>query len=238
MTKTAYSYDENTRELKGSIPLSLDVVRSQREGKECYLLPANSTLQVPLKLAQNKTNVFNGTTWELVSDYRNQYVTNENFEITKIKKIGNIPDGLILITAEQKAQIESDSDFYIIEDGALVVNPNYETEQENARRTTFENQFFQIPVIENVFIGGWYRKTPKGYSSAIESLNTAFNAVLMLNKLPANQLIFYTKPDYANVDECTEQWLIAHQFKNEEMTKEQFIQFYSAFVTAWNATEH
>lgn len=126
MTKTAYSYDENTRELKGSIPLSLDVVRSQREGKECYLLPANSTLQEPLKTIKNKVNVFNGTTWELVSDYRNQYVTNENFEITEIKKIGNIPDGLILITAEQKAQIESDSDFYIIEDGALVVNPNYE----------------------------------------------------------------------------------------------------------------
>lgn len=125
MTKTAYSYDENTRELKGSIPLSLDVVRSQREGKECYLLPANSTLQEPLATAQNKTNVFNGTKWELVSDYRKQYVTNEDFEITEIKKMGDIPDGLILITAEQKAQIESDSDFYIIEDGALVVNPNY-----------------------------------------------------------------------------------------------------------------
>ena len=125
MTKTAYSYDENTRELKGSIPLSLDVVRSQREGKECYLLPANSTLQEPLEPAQNKTNVFNGT-WELVSDYRKQYVTNESFEITEIKKIGDIPDGLILITAEQKAQIEADADYYVIEDGALVVNPNYE----------------------------------------------------------------------------------------------------------------
>lgn len=126
MTKTAYSYDENTRELKGSIPLSLDIVRSQREGKKCYLLPANSTLQEPLKSAQNKTNVFNGTTWELVSDYRKQYVTNESFEITEIKKIGDIPEGSILITAEQKAQIEADADYYVIEDGALVVNPNYE----------------------------------------------------------------------------------------------------------------
>lgn len=126
MTKTAYSYDENTRELKGSIPLSLDVVRSQREGKKYYLLPANSTLQEPLATAQNKTNVFNGTRWELVSDYRNQYVTNADFEITKIKKLGDIKDGLILITAEQKAQIEADADYYVIEDGALVVNPNYE----------------------------------------------------------------------------------------------------------------
>ena len=91
-----------------------------------------------------------------------------------------------------------------------------EEEQAQARKTTFENQFFQIPAIENVFVGGWYRKKPKGYASAVESLNTCFNAVLALNKLPADTLIFYTKPDYANADECTEKWLIAHQFKNKE----------------------
>ena len=113
-----------------------------------------------------------------------------------------------------------------------------EEEQAQARKTTFENQFFQIPTIENVFVGGWYRKTPKGYSSAVESLNTCFNAVLALNKLPADTLIFYTQPDYSNVEECTEEWLIAHQFKNKEMTKEQFMQFYSVFMTAWNTAEH
>lgn len=108
----------------------------------------------------------------------------------------------------------------------------------NERKTTFENQFFQIPAIENVFVGGWYRKKPKGYASAVESLNTCFNAVLALNKLPADTLIFYTQPDYSNADECTEEWLIAHQFKNEEMTKEQFMQFYSVFMTVWNTAEH
>ena len=113
-----------------------------------------------------------------------------------------------------------------------------EEEQAKARKTTFENQFFQIPAIENVFVGGWYRKTPKGYASAVESLNTCFNAVLALNKLPADTLIFYTQPDYSNVEECTEEWLIAHQFKNEEMTKEQFMQFYSVFMTVWNTAEH
>lgn len=111
-------------------------------------------------------------------------------------------------------------------------------EKENERKTTFENQFFQIPAIDNVFVGGWYRKKPKGYASAVESLNTCFNAVLALNKLPADTLIFYTQPDYSNADECTEEWLIAHQFKNEEMTKEQFMQLYSVFMNAWNVTEH
>ena len=135
----------------------------------------------------------------------------------------------------------------------FIPNDNYEEEQTAARRATFENQFFQIAPITvdiadpkdaektvtvTVFPGGWYRKVPKGYSSAVESLNTAFNAVLSLNKLPANTLIFYTAPDYTKPEECTEEWLIAHQFRNAEMTKEQFMQFYSVFMTAWNATEH
>lgn len=136
----------------------------------------------------------------------------------------------------------------------FVLNTSYEDEQTAQRKATFENQFFQIPPIEKsvapveeidvepvkeyVFKGGWYRKTPKGYSSAVESLNTCFNAVLALGQLPADTLIFYTQPDYTNTEECTEEWLIAHQFKNEVMTKDEFMQFYSVFMTAWNATEH
>ena len=126
----------------------------------------------------------------------------------------------------------------------FVLNTDYEQEQAQARKTTFENQFFQIPTIENVFVGGWYRKTPKGYASALESLNTAYNnymAIALINpeaKFPANTLIFYTAPDFTKEEECTEEWLVAHQFRNEEMTREQFLLLYSTFSQAWNATEH
>lgn len=174
--------------------------------------------------------------WGFLSPY------DDRLEECTVKVEVDIPTHQALISGGQIVYFNGElfnSDKYKLDENYdFVLNTDYETEQENARKTTFENQFFQIPAIENVFVGGWYRKTPKGYSSAIESLNTAFNAVLTLNKLPADQLIFYTKPDYANVNECAEEWLIAHQFKNEEMTKEQFMQFYSAFVTAWNATEH
>ncbi len=135
----------------------------------------------------------------------------------------------------------------------FIPNDNYEEEQTAARQATFESQFFQIApmtaevadtkdpektVTVTIFPGGWYRKVPKGYSSAVESLNTAFINVLSLNKLPAGTLIFYTAPDFTKPEECTEEWLVAHQFRNIEMTKEQFIQFHSVFTTAWNATEH
>ena len=38
------------------------------------------------------------------------------------------------------------------------------------RKAEFEDKFFEVPNY------GWYRKKPKGYQSAIESLSIAFNA--------------------------------------------------------------
>ena len=149
-----------------------------------------------------------------------------------------LQDTIAFMPQYQGLEIKEVEEGYVIYDFELMTVEEMEAEQAQARKTTFENQFFQIPSIENVFVGGWYRKKPKGYASAVESLNTCFNAVLALNKLPADTLIFYTQPDYSNADECTEEWLIAHQFKNEEMTKEQFMQFYSVFMTAWNTAEH
>lgn len=108
------------------------------------------------------------------------------------------------------------------------------TEEEIAsqREISFKQDFFLIPSY------GWFRKVPKGYSSAVESLNTAFNAVTMLGNLPANTLIFYTAPDFTKPEECTEEWLIAHQTKNAQMNAQEFGQFYVDFMTAWNNQEH
>ena len=100
------------------------------------------------------------------------------------------------------------------------------------READFKSTFFEIPNY------GWFRKVPKGYSSAVESLNTAFNAVSILQKLPAETLIFYPEPDFADPEQCTEEWLVEHQIKNEEMTIQEFGALYMAFMTAWNTQEH
>lgn len=102
----------------------------------------------------------------------------------------------------------------------------------------FNFMFFEIKPIDGVFKGGYFRKQPKGYQSAVESINTTFNAVSVIGSLPANYLTFYSKPDFADETQCTEEWLISNQFKNEAMTIEQFNQFYVAFMTAWNTQEH
>lgn len=105
-------------------------------------------------------------------------------------------------------------------------------QEEQERENNFKSSFFEIPNF------GWFRRTPKGYSSAVESLNTAFNAVSILQKLPADMLIFYQEPDFTKPEECTEEWLIEHQIKNQEMTIQEFGAFYMAFMTAWNNQEH
>lgn len=106
--------------------------------------------------------------------------------------------------------------------------------QENilVREQNFKNEFFEIPGY------GWYRRVPKGYSSAVESVNTAFNAVAVLGSLPTGSLIFYAKPDFSDANQCTEEWLVANQIKNSEMDAKTFGLFYAAFIQAWNSSEH
>ena len=113
-------------------------------------------------------------------------------------------------------------------------NGQYLTQEKIAdlREEDFKKDFFEIPTF------GWFRKVPKGYSSAVESLNTAFNAVSIMQSLPARTLIFYQAPDFTKPEECTEEWLIEHQTTNEQMTAQEFGVFYIAFMTAWNNQEH
>lgn len=100
------------------------------------------------------------------------------------------------------------------------------------RENLFKKDFFNIEGY------GWYRKIPKGYTSAVESINTAFNIVTVVGILPKGSLIFYTKPDFTDEKQCTEEWLIENQIKSDEMTATEFGKFYAAFVTAWNTQEH
>ena len=129
---------------------------------------------------------------------------------------------------------------YIIEENpnALLALGKTEEEETQDRENEFKSKFFQIPTIKSVFVGGWYRKTPKGYQSAVESLNSAFHIVNILGKLPANILQFYIKPDFTKPEECKEEWFIEHAFKNDEMSVQQFGAFYAEFLTAWNREEH
>ena len=100
------------------------------------------------------------------------------------------------------------------------------------RETAFKKDFFEIPGF------GWFRKQPKGYSSAVESITCAFNMVGVLGGIPAGTLIFYTAPDFYDAEQCTEEWLVAHQIPGAAMDAQSFGQFYATFLQAWNTQEH
>ena len=150
----------------------------------------------------------------------------------EIKEVLNKP-----YTEEQRINFiieQSDKNGYIIKETAVALEAWGYTDEELAqqREVGFKSTFFLIPGY------GWFRRVPKGYQSAVECLTLAFSNVSVLGKLPANTLIFYTEPDYTDPHQCTEEWLIAHQIFNEEMTAKEFGQFFAAFSVAWNTAEH
>ncbi len=153
-------------------------------------------------------------------------ITDETGEIIEIQKMHKET-----ITKNVLELIIAPADYYICykdnyTDGTI--NENFK----NSAKKKFEKDFFAIPEI------GYYRKTPKGYASAVESINAAFNAVTLLGKLPAGYLTFYSLPDFDDETQCNEQWLIDNSFKNKEMSAEEFGQFYAKFITSWNTQEH
>lgn len=120
----------------------------------------------------------------------------------------------------------------IVQDGELVLNPNYEDEQTAKREANFKTQFFEVKNY------GWYRRIPKGYGSAVESMNVLFNIASVSQGIQAGLIIFYETPDFSDPEQCTEEWLVQHQIVMPAMTLQEFMQLYIAFMTAWNTQEH
>ena len=123
-----YNYDSITFEYIGESQASLDPEESKKQGKDIYLIPANATDKKPPIPKTNETVIFDNG-WKIVPDYRGMYMVDESMQPNKVKDFGNLPDGFIPITEEQAEIIQQDDLFYIIKDGHLIQNPNYEEEK-------------------------------------------------------------------------------------------------------------
>lgn len=114
------------------------------------------------------------------------------------------------------------------------INPDYEQEQAKKRTQEFYNNFV-------VTSWGAFRKTPKGYSSAVEAVNTIFNMVNVAQAFTeqlAPLLIFYEVPDFTKEEQCTEEWLVANQKTHEPCDLATFMQWYLEFQTVWASTQY
>lgn len=61
----AYLFDEKTKEYKSEVNAQLDPLKSEKAGKEIYLLPANATWLKPMP-KDGCVPVWNGETWDVV----------------------------------------------------------------------------------------------------------------------------------------------------------------------------
>lgn len=131
MTKI-YLYDDITKEYTGSRNADLDPEETKRQGKNVPLVPAYATLIKPPAKEDLKTIIFNLNNWEIVDDFRGLYMVNSDMQPQKVVDFGSLPEGYAVATEEQAQKILEDDLFYIVQDGQLIENPNYE-EQKAAR---------------------------------------------------------------------------------------------------------
>jgi hypothetical protein len=145
-----------------------------------------------------------------------------------------IDNPICIITSDVWEQYAG-TDTWDIVDGEFVDitdTPEYQEEKAAEREEDFKSKFFEVQGY------GWYRKQPKGYQSAVESMNVLFNIANVTDGIQAGLIIFYQQPDFTKPEECTEEWLVAHQIVQPAMTKVDFMNLYVAFMTAWNDMEH
>ena len=130
-----YNYDAITKEYTGHEEASLDPEETKVQGKDIYLIPANATTEVPNKTEENQVNIFETGHWAIESDFRGQKMVSETMIPENVNFIGALPEGYVLITQEQIELLnEKGTNYFIIQNGKLIVNPNYEKEQAEKER--------------------------------------------------------------------------------------------------------
>lgn len=141
-----YNYDAVTLEFTEQSYADLDPEQSKIEGKDVYLIPANSTTIKPPKAKKNEVVLWNDTNWKIEPDYRDTYIVDATMQPYKYDKIGELPDGFIPITDAQAEIIIADKLYYVIQDNKLVKNPNYEADKAAIRENEFNKAFFNTSL--------------------------------------------------------------------------------------------
>lgn len=98
-------------------------------------------------------------------------------------------------------------------------------EKAKARKQEFYTHFIKTSL-------GNYRLEPKGYANAQQAMdvtNTMTTALGGLTEQIVPLVIFYETPDFTKAEECTEEWLVAHQKNPSVMTLEEWQKFYFEF---------
>ena len=140
-----------------------------------------------------------------------------------------LQDTIAFMPQYEGLEIKEVEDGYVIYDFELMTVEEMKEKQAQARAKEFYNTFLATSK-------GNYRLQPKGYANAQQSIDTINNMVNALGSLTnqiSEMILFYETPDFTDETQCTEEWLIAHQYKAPVMTKEEWTEFYIEFSTLY-----
>lgn len=114
---------------------------------------------------------------------------------------------------------------YLWDGEKIVLNENYEAELAEERKNKFYQEFISTSL-------GNYRLEPKGYANAQQAMDVTNTMAMALGGLTEQLVplvIFYETPDFTKAEECTEEWLVAHQKNPSVMKLEEWQKFYFEF---------
>lgn len=96
----AYKFNPITKEYEGIQQAQLNPIQTEKQGKEVYLLPINSTFEIPPEKEEGKAIIFENNKWLLKTDYRGRKAYN-NQGLLIIDYIGDLQGSDKLLTEEQ-----------------------------------------------------------------------------------------------------------------------------------------
>ena len=155
-------------------------------------------------------------------------------KISEVEYIGDVWEGFQIVSQEQALDIQLHPDKYENISGQLIdisTTDEYIQLQTTKREAAFKKEFFEIQGF------GWFRKKPKGYSSALESL-MSFYMLFSNVGAPRDVLTFYKAPDFCLEEQCNDEWIKNNSFKNTEMSADEVKSCFQNFLLAWNEQEH
>lgn len=117
-----YKFDADTKEYLYAEEAFLDPLETEQQGKDVYLLPADSTFTDPLDPKDGYAVVWNGDAWEYKEDYRQKrddggviiegtgtsyWMPGDTWEspARHMTELGNLPEGALLVRPEKPADV-------------------------------------------------------------------------------------------------------------------------------------
>ena len=138
----AYKFNKETKEYEGIQEAQLDPIQTEKQKKEIYLLPINSTFEIPPEKEEGKAIVFENGNWLLKADFRGKKAYN-NEGLLIINYIGDLKGSDKLLSEEQIEGLNNRT--LIWKDGEII---KYEKSKEELK-SEYENQ---IEILNNKLI--------------------------------------------------------------------------------------